>query len=120
VPDVSAVSAPGQPDLGRPSYLPTVLTSFFFGVFGLWPAIRHSAMARSRGWPTTRYWLAWILGWGAGAVLLAAVVIMTAVPSDDLWPNTKIVVGSVLLTAAITGIAIWDDLRVDGLRAKIA
>jgi hypothetical protein len=95
-----------------------VLTSLFFGIFGLWPAVRHSAMARSRGLTTTRYWVAWIVSWIAGAVVLAAGLILTAVPSQDLWPNTKVVIGSVLLVVAITGIGIWDDLRAESIRAK--
>jgi hypothetical protein len=121
VPDVSSVSAgSGLTDLGRPSYAPTALTSFFFGLFGLWPAMRHAAMARRRGLSTSGYWMAWIISWAAGGVVTAAVVIMTAVSSHDLWPNTKVVIGSVLLIGAITGVVIWDDLRADGVRAKAA
>jgi hypothetical protein len=52
---------PGDPmGLGRPSYLPTFLVTFFFGAFGLIPAFRHSKMARLRGYPEQGYW--WTFG----------------------------------------------------------
>jgi hypothetical protein len=75
-------------------------------------------MARGRGLSTRGYWLAWIVSWAAGGVVFTAVVIMTAVPSHDLWPNTKVVIGAVLLIGAITGAGIWSDLRADGPYAK--
>jgi len=52
-----------------PSIVPTVLVSFFFGLFGLIPATIHSRMAAERGYPTARYW-------GAFAAAMAASVIV--------------------------------------------
>jgi hypothetical protein len=47
---------PGQS--GRPSYAPTLIVTIFFGIVGLWPALRHSRMARERGYTTGGYWWA--------------------------------------------------------------
>ena len=48
-----------------PSLAATILVSFFFGVFGLIPAARHSRRAAELGYPSGRYW-------GAFAGALAA------------------------------------------------
>jgi hypothetical protein len=112
---VTAHTSP-QADLGRPSYLPTALTSFFFGLVGLWPAIRHSALARRRGFSTGGYWMAWIVGWAAGSLSITAIVLLAAIPSGDLSPNTKVAIGSALLIVTIFGVAIWSDLRADSTR----
>lgn len=57
----------------RPSYWPTILISFFFGIFGLIPAIRHSKMAKRRGYKQNGYWIAF--GSSLGACILLAVVV---------------------------------------------
>lgn len=56
----------------RPSYTPTILVSIFFGVFGLIPAIRHSRMARERGYTTSGYW------WSFGLPMLIPTLIVVA------------------------------------------
>lgn len=49
---------PGDPwGLGKPSNWPTFLVTFFFGIFGLIPAIRHATMARERGYSQASYWV---------------------------------------------------------------
>lgn len=53
-PYVSPQRAVGTP----PSAWPTGLVTFFFGIFGLIPAMRHSDQARSMGYPTQKYWIA--------------------------------------------------------------
>ncbi len=70
----------GIPDpLGQPSYWPTILISFFFGIFGLIPAFRHSRMARERGLPTNGYWwsfwLAWLVPYLIAGLLIGVLVL---------------------------------------------
>lgn len=113
------VAVPARADLGRPSYLPTALVSFFFGLFGLWPAIRHSALARSRGFSTGGYWKAWIIGWTAGGLAGAAIVLLAVAPSADLASNTKVAIGSALLIGTVFGVAVWSDLRSDSTRDEV-
>lgn len=57
-----------------PSVVPTVLITFFFGLFGLIPAIRHSQRAQLLGQPSGRYW-----GGFAGALVGAALAQVGAV-----------------------------------------
>jgi hypothetical protein len=52
----------------RPSYTPTIVVTIFFGIFGLWPAIRHSRMARERGHTSSGYW------WWFGSIIVVQVV----------------------------------------------
>ncbi|MHB8290817.1 MAG: hypothetical protein ACYDEY_16665 [Acidimicrobiales bacterium] len=58
------------PGLGQPSYVPTVLVSLFFGLFGLIPALRHSRMARERACPDRGYW------WAFGSIMAGEVLII--------------------------------------------
>ena len=44
-----------------PSVWPTVLVTFFFGIFGVIPAAIHTSNAREAGRPTNTYWAAF--GW---------------------------------------------------------
>jgi hypothetical protein len=63
----------GGPKNGQPSYAPTILVTLFFGIIGLWPANRHSRMARERGFTTSGYWWAF---WLALLVPLAALAVL--------------------------------------------
>ncbi|MDA8399375.1 MAG: hypothetical protein M0008_04900 [Actinomycetota bacterium] len=63
-----------SPAPNRPSYVPTVLISLFFGLFGLIPAIRHSRMARGRGFPERGYW------WAFGSILAGEVLVGVVLP----------------------------------------
>jgi hypothetical protein len=72
-PATAAVAGPlvtGQPATMpyRPSVVPTVLVSFFFGLFGLIPAIIHSRMAAERGYSTARYWAAFAVAMAASVI----------------------------------------------------
>lgn len=65
--------------LARPSIVPTALVSFFFGLFGLIPAIIHARIAAARGYPTGRYWgtfaaamAASLIVWIGGSMALVA------------------------------------------------
>jgi hypothetical protein len=61
VPRSVAPTGPGGAPLGdKPSIAPTLLVTIFFGLVGLWPAIRHGRMARDRGLSSGRYW--WAFG----------------------------------------------------------
>lgn len=44
----------------QPSYIPTVLVTILLSIFGLIPAIRHSQMAKARGYSQNGYW--WTFG----------------------------------------------------------
>ncbi len=57
----------------RPSYVPTILVTFFFGVWGLWPAFRHSRMATLRGYKADGYW------WSFGLSMLASIAITVVI-----------------------------------------
>ena len=59
----------------RPSYTPTIVTTIFFGLVGLWPATRHSRMARERGYSTGGYWVAFWVPIVAPIVLTTAIVV---------------------------------------------
>lgn len=63
----------------RPSYTPTIVVSMFLGVFGLLPALRHSRMARERGYSTSGYWwsfwLPLLVPTGLVALLITSLVI---------------------------------------------
>ncbi len=64
---------------GRPSYVPTLLVSLLGGLFGLIPAVRHSTMARQRGYRTSGYWWAFGLSaTGLAVVVVLALVMVTA------------------------------------------
>lgn len=85
--DTQGSSAFSQMDghgLGRPSYAPTILVSFFFGLFGLIPAVRHSRMARERGYSERGYWWAFgsIVGVEALAGILLPLVLVTALTAS--------------------------------------
>jgi hypothetical protein len=59
----------------QPSYIPTILITLFFGIFGLIPAARHSQMAKLRGYPKNGYW--GIFGGILGCqIVLAGLLIM--------------------------------------------
>ena len=64
---------PSRP-LERPSYLPTVLISLFFSAFGLIPALRHSKMAKERGYSQRGYW------WAFGLLVAVLPIIGAATP----------------------------------------
>jgi hypothetical protein len=55
------------------------VVSFLFGLFGLIPAVRHSRMARERGYPTGGYWwsfwLAWLVPYALVALLLGLLLV---------------------------------------------
>jgi hypothetical protein len=59
----------------RPSYVPTALVTFFFGLFGLIPAVRHSRMARERGYPDSGYWVTFAVAMVTATALYVAIVI---------------------------------------------
>lgn len=63
------LGVPGVPVPAPPSLAATILVSFFFGVFGLIPAARHSRRAAELGYPSGRYW-------GAFAGALAASILV--------------------------------------------
>ena len=63
-------SAPRQ--LEKPSHWPTILVSMFFGIFGLWPALRHKRMAEQRGYKGGSY----IVAWAIPMLLLCALVLV--------------------------------------------
>ncbi len=78
----------------QPSYIPTVLVTLFFGIFGLIPAVRHSQMAKSRGYSQKGYW--WIFGGILGgqtvlgilfAVILPLVFVTSVANSINNLPN---------------------------------
>jgi hypothetical protein len=68
----------------RPSYTPTIVVSIFFGLVGLWPAIRHSRMARERGYSTGGYWWAFGVPVALAATLSVAFTVLTLRAADDL------------------------------------
>jgi uncharacterized membrane protein YhaH (DUF805 family) len=55
--------------LGLPSLWPTLLVTFFFGIFGLIPAIMHTNKARDLGRSTPNYWIAF------GCAVVASIVL---------------------------------------------
>lgn len=57
----------------RPSYFPTLIVTFFGGVLGLIPAIRHSQMAKARGYSQSRYW--WIFGGILGTQITLSILL---------------------------------------------
>jgi hypothetical protein len=63
-----------------PTLTPTVLITFFFGLFGLIPAIRGANAAQRAGRPGSRYWVAFGATMAASAaVWVLAVVVLTTV-----------------------------------------
>jgi hypothetical protein len=68
---VKASATPEQPFVTRerPSYTPTIVVTLFFGLVGLWPAIRHSNMAKRRGYTVRGYW------WAFGVILGIQIVV---------------------------------------------
>lgn len=57
----------------RPSYVPTILVTLFFGIFGLIPAFRHSRMAKERALNTGGYW------WSFGLCLILPISLVLVV-----------------------------------------
>ena len=45
-----------QPAAVLPTIWPTLLITFFFGIFGIIPATMHTSRAREVGRPTNNYW----------------------------------------------------------------
>lgn len=88
--DVEGVSSPSVLTLGSPSLVPTILVTIFFGVFGLIPAVRHSKMARERGYKGAKYWTAFGVSLaGAFAIGILIILGLGAVLSTSLTtPNT--------------------------------
>ena len=62
----------------QPSYIPTVLVTLFFGIFGLIPAVRHSQMAKSRGYSQNGYW--WIFGGILGGQTVLGILFTVILP----------------------------------------
>lgn len=79
-----------------PSVGPVVVFTIFFGVFGLFPAMRRAKRAEAVGDSPGRYWMAWgitfALGWVvsvvATLVLIAFGVIAVAAASDSATAGT--------------------------------
>jgi len=63
-----------------PSVWPTVLVTFFFGIFGLIPASMHTSRAREAGRPTNTYWAAF--GWTMAASILLWVLFLVVIASS--------------------------------------
>ena len=59
----------------RPSYTPTIVVTMLFGVFGLIPAVRHSRMARERGYSASGYWWSFWLPILVPTALVALLVV---------------------------------------------
>jgi hypothetical protein len=59
----------------RPSYIPTILVTLFFSLFGLIPVILHSRMAKERGHSSSGYWIAFCSTIAAMAVFASAAVV---------------------------------------------
>jgi hypothetical protein len=82
---------PGDPyRLGKPSYWLTFVITFFFGLFGLIPAILHSNTARERGYSQSSYWIAFAVGLGLEIVLsiaLFAILVISAQHAINNLPN---------------------------------
>lgn len=62
----------------QPSYIPTVLITLFLGIFGLIPAVRHSQMAKSRGYSQNGYW--WIFGGILGGQAVLGILFAVILP----------------------------------------
>jgi hypothetical protein len=75
-------------DLGRPSFAPTLIVTILFGVFGLVPAVRHSRMARRRGFSTNGYWWAFFAPFVAWAGLVEVAVAALAIAGPTLSPTS--------------------------------
>lgn len=67
----SPVVAPAPPNVTA-----TILITFFFGLFGLIPAIRGARRARAAGYPENRYWIAF--GATMAGSLVAYVLVVVA------------------------------------------
>ena len=76
----------------RPSFAPTVLVTIFFGIFGLIPALRHSHMARERGYSTSGYWWAFWLPILIPTAVLVLVFVTLVVETHQI--NSAIAAGS--------------------------
>ena len=63
---------------GQPSYIPTVLITLFLAIFGVIPAVRHSQMAKSRGYSQNGYW--WIFGGILGGQAVLGVLFAVILP----------------------------------------
>ena len=69
-----------QPAAALPTVWPTVLVTFFFGIFGLIPASMHTSRAREAGRPTNTYWAAF--GWTMAASILLWVLFLVVIASS--------------------------------------
>ena len=69
-----------QPAAALPTIWPTLLITFFFGIFGLIPASMHTSRAREAGRPTNTYWAAF--GWTMAASILLWVLFIVVIASS--------------------------------------
>jgi hypothetical protein len=69
-----------QPVAALPTIWPTLLITFFFGIFGLIPASMHTSRAREAGRPTNAYWAAF--GWTMAASILLWVLFLVVIASS--------------------------------------
>jgi hypothetical protein len=68
-------SYPSPPLAPLPGVAPTVLITFFFGLFGLIPASLHSDRARQQGQDGSRYWKAFWITFGSLVALNLVLVV---------------------------------------------
>jgi hypothetical protein len=86
-----------------------LIVSVLCGLVGLWPAIRHSRMAKERGRPTGRYWWAFgvpvFLSFAVGAAVLAMSISSRSTPSvsdpGPSFPSTSVQVTPSTTTTTI-------------------
>ena len=69
-----------QPVAALLTIWPTLLITFFFGIFGLIPASIHTSRAREAGRPTNTYWAAF--GWTMAASILLWVLFLVVIASS--------------------------------------
>ena len=74
----------------RPSYTPTIVVTIFFGLVGLWPAVRHATMAKARGYSTRGYWVAFC---ASMLVPVAIIFVGTAALTSTNSPSVPTLAG---------------------------
>ena len=63
-----------------PTVWPTILVTFFLGLFGLIPAIMHTNRAKQAGRPTSNYWVAF--GCTTAANVLLWVIVFSSMAAS--------------------------------------
>lgn len=91
---------PAEPG-DRPSYWPTILVSFIFGLFGLIPAVRHSRMAERRGYKSSNYWVAFGISFGMAVTLAVVLPIVLVVARPASAGHANRYPGSTPTSAAV-------------------